>query len=146
MQEVYRLAQALADAILHSDIYTELKAAREAADASAACCRLERRIAEERARLQTPAARKNPDALREGLAALNRVSAELEALPEAARLRTARAGFDDLMENVNRILRMTINGDPDGVEEETPDRCAGCAGCAKSANRAKSAKSGTDEA
>ena len=146
MQEVYRLAQLLADAILHSDTYAELKAAREAADASAAYGRLERQLEEGRQRLQDPSARADADALREGLAALQRASDELDALPEAARLRTARAGFDDLMENVNRILRMTINGDPDGAEEETPDRCAGCAGCAKSANRAKSAKSGTDEA
>ena len=89
MEQVYQCAQALADAILASEVYGKMKDAKDALE----------HIAEDR-----------------------------EDFPELERFRTARQRFDDMMENINRILRLTINGDPGG-EEEAPARCAGCAGC-----------------
>lgn len=130
MGEVYRLAQELAEAIARSEEYAELRAARAAADASEELCALEQEQQTRSEQIRAAAQTESGAALLSAIEELNARKERLDQLPEAIRLRAARQGFDELMENVNRILRMVINGDPE-AEVDAGSGCAGCAGCGK---------------
>lgn len=133
MDEVMQKAQALAEAILDSDVYQkmhtlELRVTKDEEATAAMSALIEKRHA-----VEDLLATKNMDR-----DALTRASDEMEAaetamnaIPMITEMKEARKAFQDMMDNVNRILRLVITGEV----EDTPDAhshggCTGdCAHC-----------------
>ena len=133
LNNVMQKAQALAEAILESEIYQGMKAAEN------------RYMHDEEALSLTAAVNDKRNAVQELLtandmdhAALALAGEELEAAEEAMNacaavheLQDARRAFTGMMDNVNRILRLVITGET-GEDEENGGcggHCSSCAGC-----------------
>ena len=132
LNNVMQKAQALAEAILDSEIYQGMKAAEV------------RYMRDEEALRLTAAVQEKRDAVQELLtandmdhAALAMAGDELEAAEEAMNaceavrsLQEGRKAFTAMMDNVNRILRLVITGETgDDEGNGCSGNCSGCAGC-----------------
>ena len=131
LNNVMQRAQALAEAILESEIYQGMKVAEN------------RYMHDEEALSLTEAVNEKRNAVQELLtandmdhAALAMAGEELEEAEEAMNacaavheLQDARRAFTAMMDNVNRILRLVITGETG--DEDTGSGCSGnCSGCA----------------
>ena len=133
LNNVMQRAQALAEAILESEIYQGMKAAEN------------RYVHDEQALAATAAVNEKRNAVQELLtandmdhAALALAGEELEAAEEAMNacaavqeLQDARKAFTTMMDNVNRILRLVITGETGDDEGSSgcSGHCSSCAGC-----------------
>ena len=133
LNNVMQRAQALAEAILESEIYQGMKAAEN------------RYMHDEQAIAATAAVNEKRNAVQELLtandmdhAALALAGDELEAAEEAMNacaavqeLQEARKAFTTMMDNVNRILRLVITGETGDDESGSgcSGHCSSCAGC-----------------
>ena len=131
LNNVMQKAQALAEAILESEIYQGMKVAEN------------RYMHDEEALALTAAVNEKRNVVQELLtandmdhAALAMAGEELEEAEEAMNacaavheLQDARRAFTAMMDNVNRILRLVITGETG--DEDTGSGCSGnCSGCA----------------
>ncbi len=125
MRHVYEIARELGEAIRESEPYRHLQA-------------LEQEAAEdEQVRILTEALSECRKSLAASEDAQERAGMESEyralearrkALPVAAEMDRARKALDEQTENINRILRLILTGQPE--TEETPACCRACGTCA----------------
>lgn len=129
MREVMMKAQELAQAILDTGYYQkmqELEAQLSADETAAALIAdfVEKRNAFEQLM-------RNEGAARSDFAAVGKAYADAQtALDEnelVQQMREAQQKYNDLMENVNRILRLVVTGETE--EGGCSGNCASCSGC-----------------
>ncbi len=129
MRNVMEKAQALAQAIVESDIYQRMHTAESQATADADAAGAIAALMEKRQAVENLLAEEGMDhtALAEAGKAMEEAEAALNEQPLVKELQTARADFSQMMENVNRILRLVITGE---TEEESGcgGSCSGCSG------------------
>ncbi len=129
MRNVMEKAQELAQAIVESDIYQRMHTAENQVTADAEAARAIAALMEKRQAVENLLAEENMDhtALAEAGKAMEEAEAALNEQALVKELQAARADFSQMMENVNRILRLVITG-----ETEDSGCRGGCSGCSGS--------------
>ena len=133
MNEVMSKAQELAEAVSRSDEYQRMKEMEAAVEQDEAASSAIRRMAAKRQRVEDLLSQKGMDPAELKLANAEMILAEREmnANESVIALKAARKEFTDLMDNVNRILRMVITGEirEEDLAEDCSGNCEGCNGC-----------------
>ena len=134
MKTVMKKAQELAEAILESDCYNEMKKAeadmRRDPEAAAALGEM----IEKRNRVEEILASANmdPNELAAASSEMEKAEKRMNEQDKIIALKEKRKDFQTMMDNVNRILRLVITGE---VEEENGGTlacsgdCSACGGC-----------------
>ena len=131
MREVMMKAQALAEAILESEIYKtmhnlEEKVTQDEAATAAIAVYMEKRA-------DVELLLRAPEFDAEKVAAAGQELQDVEAaMNECAMvkdMREAQASFQEMMDNVNRILRLVITGETEDGASTCSGNCASCGGC-----------------
>lgn len=135
MKEVMMCAQKLAEAILNSDVYQHMHALEDQVtqdeDATKAIAAyMEKRTAVEQA-MRKPDI--DPTQLAEAAQELEDVQQAMNDCPIIRDMRDAQKKYQDMMDNVNRILRLVVTGetedDKGGQTSGCTGNCASCGGC-----------------
>lgn len=136
MKEVMMCAQKLAEAILNSDVYQHMHALEEQVtqdeDATKAIAAyMEKRTAVEQA-MRKPDI--DPTQLAEAAQELEDVQQAMNDCPVIRDMRDAQKKYQDMMDNVNRILRLVVTGETEDDKGGQPTsgctgNCASCGGC-----------------
>lgn len=122
MQNVMQKAQELAEAILESNVYQRMHAAEMQANKDEESVKAVSDFVEKRQAVESILASNNMDhdALAKAGKAMEEAEKKLNEVPMVKEMQESRREFTQMMENVNRILRLVITG-------ETEDEC-GCGG------------------
>ena len=136
MKEVMVCAQKLAEAILNSDVYQHMHVLEEQVtqdeDATKAIAAyMEKRTAVEQA-MRNPDI--DPTQLAEAAQELEDVQQAMNDCPIIRDMRDAQKKYQDMMDNVNRILRLVVTGETEDDKGGQPTsgctgNCASCGGC-----------------
>lgn len=127
MQNVMNKAQELAEAILESDVYQRMHVAELMANKDEAAVKAVSDFVEKRQAVESILASNNMnhEELAEAGKAMEEAEKKLNEVPMVKEMQESRAAFTQMMENVNRILRLVITG-----ETEDDCDCGGdCGGC-----------------
>lgn len=137
MQQVMQKAQELAEAILDSQTYQKMHILENRVTHDEEAAGLISALMEKRTAVQNLLSSNSPDP--EELTRLAQEMEEAETAMNAcamvSELQESRRAFTEMMENVNRILRLVITGE---VEDETNScggdcsscgSCSSCGGC-----------------
>ena len=133
MQDVMRKAQELAEAIAESNIYQNMKKLENELMEDEAAAGAVQKLAMKRQEVEDLLGRKDMDP--NELMRLNQemVQAEkvMNSFEKVKTLKEARKEFTDMMDNVNRILRLVITGEirEDDVKGGCSGDCSSCSGC-----------------
>ena len=135
MRNAMQKAQELAEAVVASDLYTRMKQLEEeVAQDPEASVAMNNMIAK-RKRVEEVLSTKNmkPDDLAQASLEMEAAETAMNSNEKIQALKAARKDFSDMMNNVNRILRLVITGE---VEEDDfsatvscGGNCANCSGC-----------------
>ena len=129
MQNVMHKAQELAEAILESNVYQRMHAAEMQVNKDEAAVKAVSDFVEKRQTVENLLASNNLDheELAKAGKAMEEAEKTLNAVPMVHEMQEARQEFTQMMENVNRILRLVITGE---TEEECDcgGDCGGCSG------------------
>ena len=128
MKEVMMCAQKLAEAILNSDVYQHMHTLEEQVtqdeDATKAIAAyMEKRTAVEQA-MRKPDI--DPSQLAEAAQELEDVQQAMNDCPIIRDMRDAQKKYQDMMDNVNRILRLVVTGETEDDKGIQPT--SGCTG------------------
>ena len=130
MREVMMKAQELAQAIVETGYYQQMKDLEEKLYADDQAKALVADFVEKREAFQ--ALMQAGNASREEFAAAGKAFAAAQSAMDENELvqgmRQAQEKYNELMENVNRILRLVVTGETED-EGGCNGNCAGCAGC-----------------
>ena len=134
MKTVMQKAQELAEAILDSEIYQEMKKQENAVQHDAEAARALGDMIEKRQRVESilSAAQMNPEELAEASREMEEAEKRMNENPMIMTLKEKRKDFQTMMDNVNKILRLVITGE---IEEENNGsngcggNCSCCSGC-----------------
>ncbi|MBR7173660.1 MAG: YlbF family regulator [Clostridia bacterium] len=129
MKDVMKKAQELAEAILASDVYRKMKELEETVQADPGAAEKVGILMEKRQRVENLLTSKgmDPEELKRANEEMVRAEAEMNANEKVAALKKARKDFSQMMDNVNRILRLVITGE---IREDDISGCSGnCKGC-----------------
>ena len=130
MREVMMKAQELAQAILETGYYQKMQELEAQLTSDADASALVADFVEKRSTFEQ--LMQSGSASREEFAAAGKAfSAAQTALDEnelVQQMRAAQEKYNDLMNNVNRILRLVVTGETED-EGGCNGNCAGCAGC-----------------
>ena len=129
MKDVMQKAQELAEAILASDVYRKMKELEETVQADPGAAEKVGILMEKRQRVENLLTSKgmDPEELKRANEEMVRAEAEMNANEKVAALKKARKDFSQMMDNVNRILRLVITGE---IREDDVSGCSGnCEGC-----------------
>ena len=130
MKDVMQKAQELAEAILASDVYRKMKELEDTVQADPGAAEKVGILMEKRQRVENLLTSKgmDPEELKRANEEMVRAEAEMNANEKVAALKKARKDFSQMMDNVNRILRLVITGE---IREDDISGCSGnCDGCA----------------
>ena len=125
MREVMQKAQELAEAIVESSIYQRMHAAELQVNKDEEAVRAMAEFVEKRQAVETVLAQSDMDheLLAQAGEEMEEAEKHLNEVPLVKEMQEARRDFTQMMENVNRILRLVVTG-------ETDDGCSGdCSGC-----------------
>lgn len=131
MRDVMMKAQSLAEAILASDIYKTMhdledQVTRDEAATAAISAYMEKRG-------NVELLLRAPDFDAEKVAAagqeLEEAEKAMDACPMVKDMREAQQRFQEMMDNVNRILRLVITGAVEDGSGGCSGNCASCGGC-----------------
>ena len=129
MKKVLEQAQVLAEAILESDIYQKMHACELAMNTNEEANKAVMNFMEKRQAVEAILASNDMD--KEALTAageeMNKAEDALNNIPAVQELQQSRQYFTQMMENVNRILRLVITGETD--EGGCSGNCSSCGGC-----------------
>lgn len=130
MQNVMQKAQELAEAILESSIYQRMHEAELQVNKNEEAVKAVSDFIEKRQAVENLLADSNMDhtALAEAGKAMEEAEKKLNEVSLIKEMQDTRKEFSDMMNNVNRILRLVITG-------ETEDECGcggDCGGCSGS--------------
>ena len=129
MKDVMQKAQELAEAILASDVYRKMKELEETVQADPGAAEKVGILMEKRQRVESLLTSKgmDPEELKRANEEMVRAEAKMNANEKVAALKKARKDFSQMMDNVNRILRLVITGE---IREDDVSGCNGnCDGC-----------------
>lgn len=135
MKEVMMCAQKLAEAILNSDVYQQMHTLEEQVTqdetaTKAIAAYMEKRTAVEQAMRRQDI---DPDELAAAAQELEDVQQAMNDVKIIRDMRDAQKKYQDMMDNVNRILRLVVTGetedDKGGQNTGCTGNCASCGGC-----------------
>lgn len=135
MREVMMCAQKLAEAILNSDVYQQMhtleeQVTQDEAATKAIAAYMEKRTAVEQAMRRQDI---DPDELAAAAQELEDVQQAMNDVEIIRDMRDAQKKYQDMMDNVNRILRLVVTGetedDKGGQNTGCTGNCASCGGC-----------------
>ena len=125
MREVMQKAQELAEAIVESSVYQRMHAAELQVNKDEEAVKAVAEFVEKRQAVETVLAQSDMDheLLAQAGEEMEEAEKHLNEVPLVKEMQEARRDFTQMMENVNRILRLVVTG-------ETDDGCSGdCSGC-----------------
>lgn len=135
MNPVFAKTRELAEAIMHSEEYTAMKAAENAAMKNEQAANAMSEYLEKRHAIETLLAEDHPDPvkLKELSDEIDISQQKLKLVPDVVALTTAREGFSELINQVNRVLRFMITGETGEADEESSctGSCSTCGGCGR---------------
>ena len=135
MRNVMQKAQELAEAVVASDLYTRMKQLEEEVAQDPEASGAMNNMIAKRKRVEEVLSTKNmkPDDLAQASLEMEAAETAMNSNGKIQALKAARKDFSDMMNNVNRILRLVITGE---VEEDDfsatvscGGNCANCSGC-----------------
>lgn len=133
MREVMMKAQALAEAICQSEIYKTMHDLEEKVTQDEAATAAIASYMEKRGNVELLL--RSPEFDAEKVAAAGE---ELQAAEAAMNecmivkdMRQAQEAFQEMMDNVNRILRLVITGEAEDAASGCTGNCASCGGCSQ---------------
>ena len=133
MVQVMQKAQELADAIVKSDVYTRMKEKEEILQEDEAAADAVNKLARCRQRVEDLLTEKgmDPEELKRANQEMVQAEREMNAHESVIQLKAARKAFSDMMDSVNRALRMVITGEirEDDFGGGCSGNCSGCSGC-----------------
>ena len=130
MKNVMDRAQALAEAIVESEVYQNMHKAEQAMMQNEEANKVVADFMEKRQAVEALLASNelDHDALSAASVEMEAAEKALNANEDIAALQNDRRDFTNMMDNVNRILRLVITGEPD--EPHTcSGSCSSCSGC-----------------
>ncbi len=134
MQNVMYKAQELAEAILNSSVYQHMHELEEQVTQDDAATAAIANYMEKRSALQAlfGAEEMDPEKIAECGQELQEAEKLMESCGMVKEMRAAQEKFKEMMDNVNRILRLVVTGQ---VEDEAATggcsgNCSACSGCA----------------
>ena len=131
MREVMMKAQALAEAILQSDVYKTMHELEDKVTSDEAATALISAYMEKRSDVELLL--RSPEFDAEKVAAAGQELQDAEkAMDECEivkNMREAQQSFQEMMDNVNRILRLVITGEVEDAAGGCTGNCASCGGC-----------------
>ena len=134
MKEVMQKAQELAEAILNSEIYQDMKNQENAVQRNQEAAGLLGDVIEKRQRVENvlSGTKMNPDELAEASREMEEAEKRMNENPMITALKDKRKDFQTMMDNVNKILRLVITGETED-ENNSSNGCGGncscCSGC-----------------
>ena len=131
MREVMMKAQALAEAILQSEVYKTMHDLEEQVTKDEAATALIAAYMEKRSNVELLLRSPEFDAEKVAAAGQELQDAEqaMEACTMVKDMREAQQSFQEMMDNVNRILRLVITGEVEDAAGGCSGNCASCSGC-----------------
>ncbi len=137
MKNVMQKAQELADAIKSSDVYLRMKEKEEQMQEDEAAAEAVNNMMRKRQRVEDLLTSKNmdPEELKQANLEMMQAERTMNKNEKVAELKRARKEFSDMMDSVNRVLRLVITGE---IREDDfsatasagcSGNCDGCAGC-----------------
>lgn len=130
MEKVLNLAEQLAEAILESEVYINMRLAEQAAMKDEKATQLIAAYTEKRQAVETLLADANMDH-----GALSKAGEELQNVEHAIdenevlnRMRESNEAFNDMMKKANSIIRYVVTGEEEH-EEGCTGSCHSCSGC-----------------
>ena len=131
MREVMMKAQALAEAISQSEVYKKMHDLEEQVTQDEAATALISDYMEKRSNVELLI--RSPEFDVEKVAAAGQELQEAEEAMDncdiVKDMREAQKSFQEMMDNVNRILRLVITGEVEDAVGGCTGNCASCGGC-----------------
>lgn len=131
MREVMMKAQALAEAILQSDVYKTMHELEDKVTSDEAATALISAYMEKRSDVELLL--RSPEFDAEKVAAAGQELQDAETAMDECEIvknmREAQQNFQEMMDNVNRILRLVITGEVEDAAGGCSGNCASCGGC-----------------
>ena len=131
MREVMMKAQALAEAIVASDTYQTMHGLEEQVTKDENATALIAAYMEKRRNVELLLRSPEFDAEKVAAAGEELQNAEkaMEECTMVKDMREAQVKFQEMMDNVNRILRLVISGEVEDAQGGCTGNCASCSGC-----------------
>ena len=131
MRKVMMKAQALAEAIVASDTYKTMHSLEEQVTQDENATALIAAYMEKRQSVELLLRSPEFDAEKVAAAGEELQNAEkaMEECTMVKDMREAQVKFQEMMDNVNRILRLVITGEVEDTEGGCTGNCASCGGC-----------------
>lgn len=131
MREVMMKAQALAEAISQSEVYKTMHDLEDQVTKDEAATALIAAYMEKRSNVELLLRSPEFDAEKVAAAGQELQDAEqaMEACTMVKDMREAQQSFQEMMDNVNRILRLVITGEVEDAAGGCSGNCASCGGC-----------------
>lgn len=131
MREVMMKAQALADSIAQSDIYKKMHDLEEQVTKDETATALIAAYMEKRQNVELLLRSPEFDAEKVSAAGQELQDAEqaMDNCTTVKEMREAQQSFQEMMDNVNRILRLVITGEVEDAAGGCTGNCASCGGC-----------------
>lgn len=131
MREVMMKAQALAEAIVASDTYQTMHGLEEQVTKDENATALIAAYMEKRQNVELLLRSPEFDAEKVAAAGEELQNAEkaMEECTMVKDMREAQVKFQEMMDNVNRILRLVISGEVEDAQGGCTGNCASCSGC-----------------
>lgn len=131
MREVMMKAQALAEAIVSSDTYQTMHGLEEQVTKDENATALIAAYMEKRQNVELLLRSPEFDAEKVAAAGEELQNAEkaMEECTMVKDMREAQVKFQEMMDNVNRILRLVISGEVEDAQGGCTGNCASCSGC-----------------
>ena len=131
MSEVMMKAQALAESIAQSDIYKKMHDLEEQVTKDETATALIAAYMEKRQNVELLLRSPEFDAEKVSAAGQELQDAEqaMDNCTTVKEMREAQQSFQEMMDNVNRILRLVITGEVEDAAGGCTGNCASCGGC-----------------
>ena len=131
MREVMMKAQALAEAISQSEVYKTMHDLEDQVTKDETATALIAAYMEKRSNVELLLRSPEFDAEKVAAAGQELQDAEqaMEACTMVKDMREAQQSFQEMMDNVNRILRLVITGEVEDAAGGCSGNCASCGGC-----------------
>ena len=131
MRNVMLKAQELAQAIVESSIYQRMQAAESQVTTDEGASKAITEFMEKRQAVEALLGQDDVDhaALAQAGQAMEEAEKALDEQAVVKEMQAARADFNQMMENVNQILRLIISGETEGGCRGSCSSCSGCSTC-----------------
>ncbi len=133
MKNVMQKAQELADAVAASDVYRKMKELEKAVEEDPDAAEAVNALMRKRQRVEDLLTEKgmDPGELKRASAEMAEAERKMNANGKVAALKAGRKEFAEMMNNVNRILRVVITGEirEDDIDIGCSGDCGSCGGC-----------------